>query len=321
MIKRIFYVIMIAIVMVACGDEPSKGSEEKPGEGGTEENPKFQAVKVLEYNPAPGQFVNELPEYEVGNTNADMLHKVELSLNNNTLITLGSLGGSITMKLVKPIKNAIGKYDFRIVGNSFYGVGSTDENKKGSAEPGIIYVMQDVNGNGKADDSWYEIRGSVSFDKTSITQITYLRPTMEEVGTITDGYITNPQYIKWNTTSPSETGFLMKITEHEQSYYPAWLTNKENSITMNNVRRLPNNGFYNADIGQYQLSCFDYGYADNHPNNVDGSKIKIDWAVDANGNSVTLSQIDFIKVVSSLLQFNGLLGESSTEIAGVESFN
>lgn len=324
MIKRILFTAIIAVTMVACGDEPKGSGDNGGGTGGgsgTEENPVFHTVKVLEYNPAPGQFVNEIPEYSEGNNIADMVLKAEESLNNKTLITLGSLGGTITMKLDKPIKNSIGKYDFRILGNCFYGVGSTPDNKFGGAEPGVIYVMQDINGNGKADDTWCEIKGSIAFDKTELTNIIYHRPSKEEVGEIIDGYITNPTYIKWDVSATSETGYIMKITEHEQTYFPAWVSKSESVISFANVRRLPKNAIYNAEIGQYQLHSFEYGYADNHPNNVDGSKIKIDWAVDANGNSVTLSQIDFIKVVSASLQFNGLLGETSTEIAGVEAFN
>ena len=39
---------------------------------------------------------------------------------------------------------------FAIQGNAF----------DSSNEPGIVWVMQDVNGNGLPDDEWYELRGS-----------------------------------------------------------------------------------------------------------------------------------------------------------------
>lgn len=41
-------------------------------------------------------------------------------------------------------------YDFAIEGNAF----------DGSSEPGIVWVMQDVNGNGLPDDTWYQLKGS-----------------------------------------------------------------------------------------------------------------------------------------------------------------
>ena len=43
-----------------------------------------------------------------------------------------------------------GGYNFSITGNAF----------KGSSDPGIVYVMQDTNGNTLPDDEWYELKGS-----------------------------------------------------------------------------------------------------------------------------------------------------------------
>ena len=40
--------------------------------------------KVWEFVPAPGQFTNELPKYEEGNTAEDMCRKVEELIANNT---------------------------------------------------------------------------------------------------------------------------------------------------------------------------------------------------------------------------------------------
>ena len=47
--------------------------------------------RVYDYRPAPGQFVNKLPLYETGDTQADMNRKAEdaIARGNNTLITLG----------------------------------------------------------------------------------------------------------------------------------------------------------------------------------------------------------------------------------------
>ena len=47
------------------------------------------------------------------------------------------------------------------------------------------------------------------------------------------------------------------------------------------------------------------------------SSFKIDWAVDAAGNPVALPGIDFVKIYTGVNQFNGWLGECSTEVAGV----
>ena len=42
----------------------------------------------------------------------------------------------------------------------------------------------------------------------------------------------------------------------------------------------------------------------------------LDWAVDADGNAVHLTHVDFIKVYCGILQECGWLGETSTEVKG-----
>ena len=42
----------------------------------------------------------------------------------------------------------------------------------------------------------------------------------------------------------------------------------------------------------------------------------IDWAVDNEGNKVSLDRIDFIKVVCGMQQVCGWIGETSTEVMG-----
>ncbi len=272
----------------------------------------FVTVKALEYKPAPGQFVNEIPDYTTGDSYEDILVKAESYLNNKSVITLGSLGGYITLKLDTPILNITDSRDFRVLGNAFYSTNNVGSG--GSAEPGIIYVMSDDNNNSLPDDTWYQIKGS---ETTTTETISYTRPTIEENGELIDNYITNPTYIAWQTTT--ETGFMPKINQHTQSYYPAWET--ADNLIFTNIDRLPNNSERNETTGEYFIRAWDYGYADNQPNNVEASTIDLDWAVDANGNPVTITKIDFIRIVSATLQFNGLLGEISTEVAGIESLN
>lgn len=67
--------------------------------------------------------------------------------------------------------------------------------------------------------------------------------------------------------------------------------------------------------GTYFLSFMDYGYVDNRPNNTDPG-FNIDWAVDADGNAVNLTHIDFIKVYTAVNQQCGWIGETSTELCG-----
>ena len=62
---------------------------------------------------------------------------------------LGGWGGYIVVGFDHSIENK-GGYDFSIKGNAF----------DSSNEPGIVWVMQDVNGDGLPNDEWYELKGS-----------------------------------------------------------------------------------------------------------------------------------------------------------------
>jgi len=106
-------------------------------------------ARVYEYCPAPGQFVNEMPQYEAGDTYADILQKCEESISgkNDVMISLGGYGGYVTFGFDHTVVNEPGKKDFRIWGNAFYELSHPDE-KGGSAEPGIVMVSYDVNLNG-----------------------------------------------------------------------------------------------------------------------------------------------------------------------------
>ena len=79
-----------------------------------------QKVSVLEYCPAPGQFVNVLPEVEEGMTREQVLKACEEQLaKKGYLVHLGSFGGYITVKFDHPVENKTGS-DLLITGNAMY---------------------------------------------------------------------------------------------------------------------------------------------------------------------------------------------------------
>ena len=78
-----------------------------------------QHVKVLEYCPAPGQFVGTLPAIDATMSNAERLQACEAQLADNLPITLGSFGGYIPFGFSEPIANKRGS-DLRILGNAYY---------------------------------------------------------------------------------------------------------------------------------------------------------------------------------------------------------
>lgn len=272
---------------------------------------------VFDFRPAMGQFINEIPEYVNGNTETDMIKKAKESLvgENSTMITLGGFGGYVTFGFDHTIPNLEGR-DFKILGNAFWG-NSANTTRSGSCEPGIIMVGYDRNKNGKPDeDEWYEIAGSEYF-KNSTTKnytITYFKPNENKPPVPgSEFWQTDVEYIKWQDNF-GNSGFKTKNTFHTQSYYPLWLSGASYSLT---GTRLKDNFYDQSGTGAYWVgTSYDYGYADNAPNNDEASNIDISWAVDRNGNYVKLPGIDFIKVYTGINQEAGWLGEVSTEVAG-----
>ena len=114
--------------------------------------------KVYEFIPAPGQFINELSQNTgfIGNetTPQQAIEYATKRLNKKAHVSLGSFGGYIIIGFDHSIAPSGREYDFAIQGNAF------NSSSGGSNEPGIVWVMQDINGNGQPDDEWYELKGS-----------------------------------------------------------------------------------------------------------------------------------------------------------------
>jgi hypothetical protein len=279
--------------------------------------------RVYDYRPAPGQFVNELPEYSPGDTQDDMNRKVEAyiagSNHNNGMISLGGYGGYLVFGFDHLVENQPGHYDFRILANAFYAnsnPGGGASNEGGSCEPGIVMVAYDANGNGQPDDPWYELAGSEYRKSATIHnyQITYHRPDESKTKDPhpSDPSLSDITYIRW--TSNHGDGYIYRNTFHSQSYYPQWIASETLSFE---GTKLPDNYIDESGQGNYYvLYSYPWGYADNHPNSDPRSGFNIDWAVDASGNSVSLPGIHFVKVYTAVNQYCGWLGETSTEITG-----
>lgn len=302
-------------------------------------------AKVFDYLPAPGQFVNKLPEYAEGDTHEDMVRKAGEWLvgEDAYMITLGGWGGYVMLGFDHTIVNVSGKCDFRINGNAFGAAkGRPGAPFGGSCEPGIIMVAYDKNKNGKPDDDeWYEIEGSSNFspkdeawypiakeNKNDLNvyrdyEMTYYKPTKEKAESSAEpdnpnAFMTIKDYIRWEDNK-SNSGYKMKNVYHTQTYYPAWV--EENKLTFRGIR-LPENGINEGDFVPginegnvyFVLYGFKYGYVDNYPNVEDGSAIDIDWAIDKEGNKVDLPGIDFVKIYNGVNQENGWIGETSTEV-------
>lgn len=255
---------------------------------------KAGVTKVLDYLPAPGQFVNAIPMYDAGDTKQDILDKCLTRLQENQYITLGSFGGYVVVGFDHAILNIEGN-DFEVVGNAM----------PSSKEPGIVMVSKDENGNGLADDTWYELAGSNyagAKNKTNFS-ITYQKPDAAK------------QALSW-TNSDGESGTLQYLPcnpfidpeRKVDSNYPKWISDE--SIT-----------FTGTLIDYTDVAGMTWGYADLIPEKVgqtkQGNPFDLDWAVDADGNNVALKSIDFVKVYNCVSKINPPFGEVSTEVVNV----
>jgi len=267
--KWLLWSVAVAIVLYGCKGE----GDELPVPD------QAYASTLLEYVPAPGQFINA----QIG----DLASAKGILNTNNGLVSLGAWGGSITLGFDHTVANVANAADLRVYNNAF----------NSFAEPGVVWVMKDENGNGLPDDTWYEIAGSETDQEGYIRnyEITYFKPSP-----ITEN-------VTWKDNQGHE-GVIKTNNQHKQSYYPEWMGE---SYTLSGVL-LPSTHIQSEGIVTSQP--FDFGYVDNQAGEDD---IDIDWAIDQTGKQVHLSGIDFIRIQTGIQADMGLLGEGSTEIRGV----
>ncbi len=278
--------------------------------------------RVYEYTPAPGQFINETktggfdgsqttPEAAIAYAEKRMSEVDREGNPYPNWVSLGGFGGYIVVGFDHSIDNS-GDYDLGILGNSF----------SGSSEPGIVWVMQDENGNGLPDDTWYELAGSETGKAETIQNysITYYRPSGAKMP------------VQWvdNLGNSGEIDYLTQF--HRQDYYyPLWI--EADSYTLTGTCLAPRN--YDASgNGSYWVNAeYDWGYADNFSSidrltegenaaaDANANHFKISNAIDFECQPIHLEYIDFVKVQVGVNTKSGWLGEVSTEVFGFYDYN
>ncbi|MBQ8775689.1 MAG: cell surface protein [Alistipes sp.] len=254
--------------------------------------------RVVEYLPAPGQFIGDTKTGGFTGeelTAEDARIYAEERLHQNNWVSLGAFGGSIVVVFDHSIANN-DDYDFAIKGNSF----------DGSSEPGIVWVMQDENGNGLADDTWYELKGSETGKGSTYQdyEVTYYRP------------ISSGMPVAWSDNKGgSGTIDYLSSFHNQPSYYPTWIG--ADSYTLRGTRLEARNYDKSGNGSMWVQPAYDWGYADNYSERdcVDAeNSFDISNAIDILGKPIELEYIDFVKVQSAVQSKSGWLGELSTEV-------
>ncbi len=284
-IYRAFLLFVFCLIILACSKKDDPGLDRDPVIRPITPSSSPYVSSLLDYRPAPGQFINQVP----GN-----VESAKSILGKTGLVTLGAYGGYIVLGFDHSVINQAAKEDLLIVGNA------SDQ----MAEPGVVWVMQDENGNGQADDTWYEIAGS-EFGKEGYVrdyQVTYYKP------------ISIDDDIVWKDNK-GNMGVVPKNSYHLQSYYPEWLEGDAYTLSGS---LLPSTNIDQTVPTYIKSYPFERGYADNKKG---GDAIDIDRAVDDKGNKVSLKAIDFVKIQTAIQATLGWLGEFSTEISSIEDLN
>lgn len=245
------------------------------------EQSNLYVTSLIDYLPAPGQFINTSLGSEVGAKTIE---------GKKGMVSLGGWGGSVSYAFDHTVLNIADSNDLMVYGNAM----------PNFAEPGIVWVMQDENANGIADDTWYEIKGSADELEGTIKNysVTYTKPEPITAD------------VPW-TDSEGNSGVLATNVFHSQAYYPESVT--EDSYTLTGTILSSNN--INMSNPRFITSApFDAGYADNTSG---GDQIDIASAIDVSGNAVNLTGVDFIKVQTAIQANMGWLGELSTEVTGI----
>jgi len=301
------------------GVEPADTvSHDEPAEVDKTQMAHALVSKVFEYMPAPGHQVNG---YTVvgdfihdGASMEEACDSVLEHWKRQWMVSLGGQGGYVVAGFDHDVICSGDDYDIVIKGNPY----------SYQSEPGIIWVMQDENGDGLPNDTWYELRGSEygTDNETLNYAITYYKPTAPQ------------QDIEWrdNQGGSGIIPYMPAWNKHD-SYWQDWVPTEVDADgrecrTYYGSRLKDTHTYENG----YTLEPpFAWGYADNDGSDyctvdafLTGRRLgyfKISNAVTHDGHPANLSHINFVKIQTGQTGCSPNLGEISTEVYGIWDFH
>lgn len=294
--------------------ELAPDDEEEPKVVDRTKEPHRLVSTIFEYMPAPGHQVNG---YTVvgdfirgGATMEEACDSVLSHFKQMHMVSLGGQGGYLVAGFDHNVENSNGDYDIAIKGNPY----------SYQSEPGIIWVSMDENGDGKPNDTWYELKGSEygTENETLDYAITYYKPTAAHAD------------IEWKDNQGG-SGIIpyMKSWNTHDSYWQDWVPTEVDAEGREYHTyygsRLKDTHTYE---GGYSLEPpFDWGYVDNQgkdyfKNELFQSAVPMGYyklcnAVTREGKPANLPYINFVKIQTAQTGYTPNLGEISTEVYGI----
>lgn len=242
---------------------------------------------VIEYTPAPGQFINEGFSC---NTAAEAAAWAQGRLDEGYFVSLGTFGGYIVVESSEEIINNAGD-DFTVSGNAF----------DGNSEPGIVWVSSD-------GTAWFRLKGEDS--EFTGYSVTYHQTEDGEPGDII-----------WTDSDGNEGKVTYLPMFHDNSYWPQWISGPEYTLS---GTRLECRLHFNEDTNKWDTGTYEAGYVDipvpgsSGMPSTEPTGFDIANAVDEEGNTANLASIRYIKVQSAVIapESSPATGEISTEVTG-----
>jgi hypothetical protein len=273
------------------------------------------ASEVIDYSPAPGQFVNNASLNDPTVALGAPAGGAPGEPTTTDVVTLGGFGGSITLKFAETVWddpcNPFG-VDAIVFGNALFVSGNP---RRRFAEAAHIEISYDANHNGIADDAWFIIRGSSlpfmpidsfrtqAWDSNPGTPTppanTLWYPDAAPGGSFsTSAYELPPVFAANIVTLPPEA------TEEAVFGYADF------TPTLSRPDGADPERFYSTPDDPFEIGIT--------PGSAGGDAFDIAWAVDPiTGAPANLPGFDFIRITTAVDAVIGPLGEISAEIAGV----
>jgi len=286
------------------------------------------ATRVLDYSPAPGQFVND-PAYNDPSNALGPPEGAGISHGNETsVVSLGGFGGSITLGFDHTIENdplnPLGM-DFIVFGNAFWLGG---DNQRHFAECAVVEVSRDSNGNGLPDDEWYLIRGTYLSDPLGQFAV---KTWDDDTGDPTyppalDTWVPPGRTGVWWTAgfelplgtfapalqvinNPSADPTREGIVGYAEYTPVLFLGDLDGDDVVDDPGMTPE-AFYTVPDDPFRAGIT--------PGSGGGDAFDISWATERfTGKRVNLTGINFIRVTTAVDALQGVLGEVSAEVDAV----